>query len=394
MASRKKDGKGSKRRRKVLPGNWSVYQRAGDGRWVAKFKVEETGRYKELYAQSEDEAYEKLQQALFEQKQGVLATGPKQTVGKYLTQWLEEVHKPTLRPSSYARYHGLLKNHILPALGHIQLQKLTAQQIQTFYTRKLEEGQSASSVTSMHKVIHNALANAVRWRLVTHNVSEHVTVPKESARRVQPLSIEQIQKFLQAIQGDRLEAFFILALTTGMRHGELLALHWSDFNFQEMSVSVQRNVNYLADANGVCHFVEGEPKTKRSKRKILLTRFAVDALKEQRTRQLQERLRAGDTWEERDLVFCTRVGGYLLKPTVIAHFYSLLKKAELPKVHIHDLRHGVATLLLSLGIHPRLVQEILGHENIDTTMSTYSHILPTMQAEVAEKLNTLFEGLI
>lgn len=356
--------------------------------------MEETGHYKELYAKTEQEAYEKLQQALFEQKQGVIATGPKQTVAKYFTQWLEEVHKPTLRPSTYVRYRGLLKNHILPALGHIQLQKLTAQQIQAFYTRKLEEGQSASSIISMHKVIHNALANAVRWRLVAHNVSEHVTVPKETARRVQPLTLEEIQKFLQTIQEDRLEAFFILALTTGMRHGELLALRWSDFNFQEMSVSVQRNVNYLPDESGVCHFIEGEPKTKRSKRKILLTRFAVDALKEHRTLQLKERLKAGDAWEERDLVFCTRTGKYLMKPNVTGHFHLLLRKAGLPKIHILDLRHGVATLLLSLGIHPRLVQEILGHENIDTTMNTYTHILPTMQTEVVEKLNTLFEGLL
>lgn len=331
MANRKKDSKGSKRRKKALPGNWSVYQRAGDGRWVAKFKVEETERYKELYAQSEDEAYEKLQKALYEQKQGILATGPKQTLGAYLRRWLEEVHKPRIRYSSYVRYRGLIDNHILPALGQVQLQKLTAQQIQSFYTHKLEEGQSASSVLTMHKVMHKALTNAVKWKLVSSNVSDHVTAPKEVPREIQPLNLEEIHTLIQVARGSRLETFIILALTTGMRHGELLALRWDDINMQDMSLAVQRTVSLLYTPERGTDFIEGEPKTKRSKRRILLTHFALESLKAHRARQLEERLKAGEKWVDRNLVFCTSKGGFLARNNVSKAFYQLLERAGLPK---------------------------------------------------------------
>jgi integrase len=366
-------------------GEGTVYQRK-DGRWVAEITLED-GIRKPLYGKTQAEAIEKLKQAQYEMKQGFLATGPKQNVADHLNYWLEHVHKRTLRTSSYLRYRAALDMHILPALGRIALQKLTLRKVQLFYNQKLDEGQSISSVITMHKVLHQALDHAVKERLISINPSTGISLPSQERRKMQPLTMEQAQHLLQIAQGTMMEPLIALALTIGTRIGELLALGWSDINLEAGTVHIHRTLTQVEHY----HFAQGDPKTEAGERTLLIPQPVIDILKSHRMRQHAERLKAGSAWQQHDLVFCTNGGKQYWPQTIRHRFYVLLKQAGLPRMHFHDLRHNAATLLASMGVNPKVVQEILGHSGIEMTMNVYTHTLPSMQKEAAEKMKNLFE---
>ncbi|MFL5707084.1 MAG: tyrosine-type recombinase/integrase [Ktedonobacteraceae bacterium] len=365
-------------------GEGSIYQRS-DGRWAASITLEGRKR-KTFYGKTRKEVQEKLQMALHEQKQGMLATGPQQTLKHYLEHWLEEVHKPTIRVSTYVNYRRFLDNHILPELGHLHLSKLTPQKVQAFYAQKLKEGLAPGSVRDIHMVLHKALENAVRWRLVGRNVCDDVSPPRQVKHEIQSLTEEQAHKLLQVAQGHKLEGLITVALATGMRRGELLGLRWQDINFEDRSLQIRRTMARLGK-EGV---VASQPKTQKSKRKIVLPQFVVEVLKQHHIRQLETRIRVGTVWEENDLVFCNGFGRFLDQGQLHVMFQNFLKEAGLPPMRFHDLRHSAATFLLGMGVHPKVVQEILGHSNISMTMDTYSHVLPSLQGDAMDKMNDLF----
>jgi integrase len=198
--------------------------------------------------------------------------------------------------------------------------------------------------------------------LVPRNVCDAVEPPHVKRYEIQPLNSEQIQQFLTAARGHRLEALFVLALATGMRRGKLLALKWRDINFATGTLQVRRILTHIpVKLNGKGGYVEAEPKTEKSRRNIALASFALEQLKQYRVRQVEEKLKADPIWNVNDLVFSCTVGGHLHTSRILfAQFKQLLKKAGLPDIRFHDLRHSSATMLLSLGVHPKVVQEILG----------------------------------
>jgi integrase len=200
------------------------------------------------------------------------------------------------------------------------------------------------------------------------------------------LSEEQARMLLAVACGHRLEALLTLALTTGMRRGELLALRWQDINFDNKSLHILRTLNRLVGYG----FIETEPKTSKSRRKIILPDFVIDMLKQHRAHQLEERLKAGVEWQDHDLVFSNTHGGFLQPDRLREMLQKLLKEAGLPYMRFHDLRHSAATILLSMGVHPKVVQELLGHSAISMTMDTYSHVLPSMHQEAMEKMDETF----
>jgi len=364
-------------------GEGSIYQRR-DGRWVGSLTLED-GKRKYFYGKTRREVQEKLRVALNEQKQGMLATGPQQTVKHYLEYWLEEVHRPTVRLGTYTEYRKVIDGYILPDLGHIQVQKLTVQQVQALYTRKLKDGYAARTVRLLHAILHKALSHAVRIHLVSRNVCDLVSPPRIPEREMQALNVEQAQKLLAAAEGSRLEALLTLAVATGMREGELLALRWHDISFERKFLQVCRTVRRIP---GRGH-VENEPKTPRSRRKIVLTPFLLQVLTQQRARQEEARLAAGAKWEEHDLVFATTSGKFIEPSELYRMFQKLLREAGLPKLRFHDLRHSAASILLVMGVHPKVVQELLGHSNIAMTLNIYSHVLPSLQQEAMERLSDL-----
>ena len=375
------------KRRPRAHGTGSVFQRKDrkGKQWVAQIILED-GKTKQSYYKTQGEAEIARNEMLYEQRHGTLATGPKQKLKDFLEQWFEEVHAPTLRISSYLRYRGVLNNHILPALGHIPVQGLTAQKVQSFYASILKKGLSTSSLHTIHKVLHSALDTAMRWNLVARNVCDAVSMPSETSQHGVSLTPEQAQHLVAAVKGHKLEALITLTLTTGMRHGELTGLQWSDINFDEGSLSVRRTVGRL----GRYKFVEGEPKTKQSRRKINVPPFVLPILKEHRIRQKEARLKAGTSWQDRNLVFCNRRGGFLDPDTLLGQFHKLLEEAGLPHMRLHDLRHSAATILLAMKVPVKVVQELLGHSNVMITLNVYGHVLSSMQDEAVDQMEHLF----
>jgi integrase len=261
--------------------------------------------------------------------------------------------------------------------------------LQGFYRERLDSGLSGSTVQKIHHVSHKALAQAVRWNLIPHNPADAVKAPTPEPKEMHPLSAQEARGLLATARDDRLEALYALAVHTGMRRGELLALRWSDVSLGEPGtepglVRVRRTLTQTEDGNGI---TLGEPKTKKSGRTVRLTPGARDALKRHRTGQAEEKLKAGSAYQSRDLVFATVIGTPI-NPSNLRNrsLTPLLKTASLPQMTFHDLRHTTASLLFSKNVHPKFVQELLGHASVAFTLDTYSHMLPGMGGEAADAM--------
>jgi integrase len=338
-------------------GEGSIYFRKSDEKWVGSITLENRKR-KVFYGKTRKEVQEKLKVALREQQQSTLITAPKQTLAQFLTEWLENSQRQSVRPRTYERYEELVRLHIVPALGRHELQKLSAQHLQAFYAKKVGEGLSATTVNHFHNVLHKALDTAVKWNLVARNVCDLVSPPRRKQFEVQPLSLDQVHKLLSVVKGHYMEALFKLALATGLRRGELMGLKWQDINFDTGVLQVRRILSRVPTKMPGKGYVEAEPKTQKSRRSIVIAPFALEALQQHRVSQLEAKVTAGSAWQEHDYVFCTSIGTHL-NPTrdILDQLKVLLKKAGLPNIRFHDLRHSAATLLLSVGVHPKVVQE-------------------------------------
>ena len=366
-------------------GEGSIYRRK-DGRYAAAITLENRKR-KTFYGKTRREVQDKLNAALHEQKRGMLATGPQQLLKTYLENWLEQAYKPTVKLNTYVQYRSVIRHHLVPAFGNIPVQKLTPEKIRAFYRQKIDEGSKPRTVGLIHAALHRALEDAVKQGLVARNVAKLVSPPRIDRYDAHTLTVEQAEKLLDAARGSRLDALLILALTTGMRRGELLALRWDDIDFKQGLVSVHRTMTRV----GGYGYVEGEPKTRSSRRRIVLPGVALEALRVHRIQQEQIRVNAGEKWQDKGLVFCDGYGGFFSPDMVLRRFDKLLDEAGLPHMRFHDLRHSAATILLVAGVHPKVVQERLGHSTIAMTLDVYSHVLPSMQQEAAGKIDDLFK---
>jgi integrase len=233
--------------------------------------------------------------------------------------------------------------------------------------------------------MHRALKQAVRWGLVPRNVSEAVDPPRIYRKEMLPLSPVQARTFLEAAREDRLEALYVVALHCGLRQGELFGLRWSDVDLEERILRVNRTLTQTKDGP-----VFTIPKTAKSRRTVRLTNGAVEALKRHSERQAQEIVKMDTLYEDQGLVFASKVGTPLNRHNVTQRsFRPLLRRAGVPKIRFHDLRHTCATLLLGKGVHPKFVQELLGHATIAITLDTYSHILPGMGDQTRQAIEDL-----
>jgi integrase len=375
------------RRKQVRrPGEGTVFRRK-DGRWVCEITLENHSR-KQYYCKTEKEALEKRRLVLNELAQGVLPTGPQQTVKQFLEYWLEDVYKESVRLTTYRNCCILVRKHLIPGLGHVKLQKLTAQHVQSYYAKKLKEGTTASRIRNIHSALHTALEHARRMKLTSMNVCNDVELPRQRQAEKRPLTPDQARLLLQKVKEHRLEGLLTLALATGMREGELLGLRWSDVDLDNGRLCISRTLTYMTGHG----FVEGEPKTTRGKRNIILPRFVVETLGRHHVSQLEKRLLAGSAWVDRDLVFPDEDGDFLVPVTLLRRFRRLLKEVGLPCIRFHDLRHSSATLLLGMGVPAKVVQELLGHSTISITMDVYSHVLPSMQRDAMEKMHDFLDS--
>jgi integrase len=342
------------------------------GAYVAHTAEGPKRRY--VSGKTRDEVHDKLIEALGHRAQGLVFDAGNLTVREYLTRWLKDSVKGTVRPSTFEVHRHMIEPHIVPALGRLNLKDLNPAHVRGFYREKLDSGLSAATVRKMHSVLRKALKQAVLDGLIPRNVCEAVKPPKVERKEIKPLDREQAKALLEAASGDRLEALYVLAVHTGMREGELLGLKWEDVDLERGVLRLRRSLVREGGKTAL-----GDLKTPKSRRSPRLTRAAAKALRGHLERQLKEMERMGSLYQPGGLVFATE-NGTLINPSNLRNrsFKPLLKCARLPDICFHDLRHTCATLLLSQGTHPKLVQELLGHATIAMTLDTYSHFLPSM----------------
>ena len=375
MSRRRGNGEGTITRRK-------------DGRWEGRYVVhtDKGARRRVLYGKTRKEVADKLVKTLADRADGLVYDDENTSVGDYLDSWLKGSVRGSVRESTYDRYEIAVRVHIKPALGRLRLKKLTPAHVQGFYGDRLDAGFAPASVNKLHVVLHKALEQAVEWRMVPRNVAGLAKAPKPSAmKEISPLSAEEARRLVEAARGDRLEALYVLALHTGMRQGELLALKWRDVDLENATLSIRRT---LTRSGG--RLLLGEPKTGKGRRNIDLTEASVGALRGHLVRQTGEIEILGDRYQDAGLVF-TSEAGTLINPTNLRRrsFATLLEKARVPRVRFHDLRHTCATLLFSRNVHPKDVQELLGHSSISITLDTYSHVIPGMGDRAARAMEDI-----
>ena len=364
-------------------GEGSITKR-DDGRWMARYTVRtiKGPQRRTVYGRTRAEASAKLAKAMADRDGGLIFDAGSLTVGDYLDRWLSNSVKDTVRERTYERYEEILRLHVKPALGRLKLKALTPAHVQDFYRDRLDNGFSPATVQKIHVILHKALSQAVSWSLVPRNAGEAVRAPRPAPKEMRPLSPDEARRLLETAGGDRLEALYVLAIHTGMRQGELLGLKWENVDLAANAIRVRHT---LLRTKG--RVILGEPKTKKSRRTVHLTGAASRALEEHLERQLKVMERLGDLYRDQGLVFTTEVGTPINPSNLRKRsFAPLLQKAGLPRLRFHDLRHTCATLLLSKNIHPKYVQELLGHAIVSITLDTYSHVLPGMGNQVADAM--------
>jgi integrase len=357
--------------------------RRRDGRWMGRFSLA-NGRRRTFYGSSDDDVARQIREFQHTVDIGLTVSPENPTVEAFLGGWLSAM-RPSVRSTTWQRYEGLLRHHAIPEIGKVRLSKLTPLHVQRLYASRLEAGLSPTTVRHLHTVLHRALGHAVKWGLLPRNPIDLVDAPKMAQTEMVALTREQTRRLLEAARGERLESLYVLALTTGMRQGELFALRWRHVDLDRGVLQVRGTMQQVKGGPQLA-----EPKTRGSRRQIQLTSAAVQALREHRVRQNAERLKLGAAWEDQDLVFPNYVGRPLTPGNLVQRsFYPLLAKAGIPRVRFHDLRHTAATLLLEQGVHPKVVSEMLGHSTIAITLDLYSHVTPTMQKQAAEAMDRL-----
>ncbi len=372
-------------RRRRGRGEGAIYHR-NDGQWCASITVgyDENGkrRRRTVYGTTKKAVQDRLVELQSNTFAGALLEPSTVTVAEASKHWLETVARRKVRPKTYQLYESLIRLHINPRIGGIRLNKLTAIQLQGLYADMERDRCSPRMQQLVHARVFSILKQAARWRLIQHNIALDVDRPTAPTKRFEVLNPEQAWRFLVAAREDRLHALYVLALLTGLRQGELFGLQVDDVDLASGTLFIRHQLQELAGKLDLT-----EPKTAAGRRRITLPKMAVEALAAHLERMREE----GWTgpW-----VFCDTKGGPLRKSNVRRKsFYPLLDKAGVPQIRFHDLRHSAATLLLREDVHPKVVQEMLGHSRIGITLDTYSHAVPSMQRDAAAKLDHLFEAV-
>ena len=322
-----------------------------------------------ITGETREDVAEKLAKAISDRADGLVFDAGSTTTGEYLTQWLSDSVRGTVQGSTYRSYGRVVDGHLVPGVGRVKLAKLRPDHIRRLYRSMLDAGKATRTVQYAHTLLKRALAQAVMDGLIPRNAAEAVRPPKLKRDEIQPLNADQVRALLDA-SDERSCALYTVAVRTGMRPGEILALRWSDVDLEAGTVQINRALS------------EGEfstPKTPRSRRRISLSPATVAALKAHRKRQLEERMAKAGLWEDHGLVFPSSVGTPKSQRNLNREFKNAAKRAGLPDhFKLYDLRHTCATLLLARNVHPKYVQELLGHASIAQTLDTYSHVIPGM----------------
>jgi integrase len=372
--------------------------------WQASIQIglDERGKPKRLYvrAKRKEDVLDGLRELQGKRASGKLVKTSRLTMAEYLDQWLEASARPSIRFGTYQNYKGLISNKIKPFIGGSRLVDVNALNIQALFGALERKGESAYRRIQAHSLVFAALRNAVEQRLIPFNPCQAVRPPRLPSREMCILDENQAMNLLEAAQGGRFLALFVLALATGMRQGEMFALKWADIDLKKKTLSVQRTIangyGQVAGSRASDADATNAPKTRSGRRLIELPETAVKALLQHKAKMFAE---GHLNW-----VFCDACGGLLRRSNFLRRQWKpLLANANkaLPddqkisdRFRFHDLRHTAASLRLAQGDHPKVVQEMLGHARIAVTLDLYSHVMPSLQVASAEKMDRTLEKMI
>ncbi len=347
-----------------------------------------TGKYKYLWETvrgNKKTAEKRLSEILHQLDTGNFIKPAKTTVGEYLKRWLSDYAKINLSPRGFERYQGIITKHLIPDFGKVPLTQLRPEHLQKHYTAKLNASLNPRTVRYHHAVIHVALQTAVKWGLVGRNIADAVEPPRARRTEMQTWDEYDIGVFLEFATGSPYYALFYTALFTGMRRSELLALTWANIDFLFSQIYVSRSLHHLKDGS----YVFTQTKSAKSRRTIALSPSAILVLKEHWEKQESTRTMLGVTLKDTDLVFSNLEGKPLRPNTITRAWQTTAAKASVKVIRFHDARHTHASIMLKQGVHPKIVQERLGHASIQMTLDTYSHVAPGLQEAAANRFEEL-----
>lgn len=325
------------------------------------------------------DAEKRLAELVHQLDTGTFVTPGKTTLAEYLDKWLQDYAKPNLSPRGFERYRDIIRARLIPALGSFPMTQLRPDHLQKWYTTWLNAGLSARTVRYHHAVLHVALQTAVKWGLAARNIADAVEPPRIRRNEMQTWDEADIARFLDASKDSPYYALFHTALFTGMRRSELLGLKWQDVDFIFSKVYVNRSLHHLKDGS----YVFTEPKSERSRRAIALAPSSYLAFKEHREKREAECAVLGTVLRDDALVFSDIEGKPIRPNTVTRAFTTEATRCGLKVIRLHDARHSMASGMLKQGVHPKVVQERLGHASIQMTLDTYSHVAPGLQEAAA-----------
>jgi integrase len=358
-----------------------------------------TGRYKQQWESvqgNKKDAEKRLAEILNQMDTGMFVKPGKTTLAEYLEQWLHSYCWSNLAPHTAETYEFFVRRHLIPSLGQILLTQLKPQHLERLYSEKLSSGRlngkgglSNRSVRYMHVTLHKALQNALKLGMIARNPADAVEPPRVQHREVRTMNEADVNAFLQAAKSTSYYHLFCLALFTGMRRSELLALKWSDIDLLLCQLSVNRTVHQLHDGT----IIFRQPKTEKGRRLIALSPSTAIMLREYKARQELAFQMLGKSLTEEDLLFCQTNGSALLPDSITHAWHNLAHRCGLAGIRLHDARHTHASIMLKQGIHPKIVQERLGHASIQITLDTYSHVAPGLQEAAALKFDEAFTSM-
>ena len=378
-----------------MPAKGDGITKRKDGRYMARYTVQtpDGPKRKLIYGRKYKEVEKKLAEARGGAARGIVFDAKGHTVERWLEQWLEDVIKPGKTHRTYATHRQQVRSHIAPVLGRLKLENLRKAHVDRLYADLLRSGLAPSSVRRVHAVLRAALEEAVRGDLIPRNPAAHANKPKAIQKEIEPLDAKQARALLEAAKGDRYEALYVLCLTAGLRQGEALGLKWSDIDFDAGVLRVNRQLQRVRrDGDKSGSLVFSEPKN-ASRRTVGLPPRAVRALREHRKRQLEDKLRAGFEWQDNGLVFTNSQGKPLEAQNLVNRsFKPLLKRAGLPPIRFHDLRHSCLSLLAQRGEPIRDLQALAGHATAAFTLQRYTHHYDSSARRTADAMGDILPG--
>lgn len=353
-------------------GEGSIFKRK-DGYWTAQLGLP-NGKRKAKYCKTQKEARDWLREQNQAVIDGVWVEKDNMPLSDYLARYITDIGNHTLCPKTLEGYCYLIRKHIVPEIGQMKLVQLRPDHLQALYSKKLDEGLSTRTVYYIHALLHKTLGQALKWGLVSRNVADLAEPPSVKKKSPVILTVEQAKQLLEQCVGTRYYYIYLIAISCGLREGEILGLYPSDI--KDGIIHVSRAVQFLPGKG----LVVTEPKTKNAIRPVKLPSSVVPIIQD-----YLNRLRPDQTF-----LFSTANNTPISPRNLLRHFHQRLELMGLPKIPFHSLRHLHASILLLANVHPKTVQGRLGHSTVLLTLDTYSHLMPGMDEDAAEKISGMF----